>query len=136
MQWPRKLEALVWEKQFLPSSHACMVFHTNPCNFEIFKTVMKYFLQRYRAQISFYFIKVIWALKCVKERFNDSLKILEFYNKDLHGKPCKGDWVAKVVFHIKMLLTFGGRCNCYFWDIRLKILRSPNFNMLFQLVLT
>ena len=35
-----------------------------------------------------------------------------------------------------MLLTFGGRCNRYFWDIRLKILRLPKFNMLFQLVLT
>ena len=34
-----------------------------------------------------------------------------------------------------MLLTFGSRCNRYFWDIRLKILRLPNFNMLFQLVL-
>ena len=38
-----KLEAFVWEKQLLPSGHTCMVFHTNPCNFEIFKTVMKYF---------------------------------------------------------------------------------------------
>ena len=27
--------------------------------------------------------------------------------------------------------TFGGRCNRYFWDIRLKILRLHNFNMLF-----
>ena len=44
--------------------------------------------------------------------------------------------VAKVVFLIQMLLTFGGRCNRYFWDIRLNILRSLNFNMLFQLVLT
>ena len=44
--------------------------------------------------------------------------------------------MAKVVFLIQMLLTFGGRCNRYFWDIRLKILRLPNFNMLFQLVLT
>ena len=35
-----------------------------------------------------------------------------------------------------MLLTFGGRCNRYFWDIRLKILRSLNFNVLFQLVVT
>ena len=56
--------------------------------------------------------------------------------KDLYGKPCKHDCVAKVVFLIQMLLTFGGRCNRYFWDIRLKILRLPNFNMLFQLVLT
>ena len=29
-----------------------------------------------------------------------------------------------------------GRCNRYFWDIRLKIDRLPNFLMLFQLVLT
>ena len=43
---------------------------------------------------------------------------------------------AKVVFLIQILLTFGVRCNRYFWEIRLKILRSPNFNMLFQLVLT
>ena len=33
-------------------------------------------------------------------------------------------------------LTFGGRCNRYFWDIQLKSLSLPNFNMLFQLVLT
>ena len=26
--------------------------------------------------------------------------------KDLYGKPCKRDWVAKVVFLIKMLLNF------------------------------
>ena len=27
----------------------------------------------------------------------------------------------------KQALTFGGRCNHYFWDIRLNIHRSPNF---------
>ena len=46
------------------------------------------------------------------------------------------NWAATVVFLIQMLLTFGGRCNRYFSDIRLKMLRLPNFNMLFQLVLT
>ena len=45
-----------------------------------------------------------------KERFKDSLKIF----KDLYGKPCKRDWVAKVVFLKQMLLTFGGRYNRYF----------------------
>ena len=55
---------------------------------------------------------------------------------DLYGKPCNGDWMAKVVFLIQMPPTFGGRCNRYFRSIRLKILRLPNFNMLFQLVLT
>ena len=32
--------------------------------------------------------------------------------------------------------NFGSHCNCYFWDVWLKILRLSNFNMLFQLVLT
>ena len=54
----------------------------------------------------------------------------------MYGKPCKRDWVAKVVYLIQMLPTLGGCCNRYFWDIRLKILRLPNFNMPFQLVLT
>ena len=53
----------------------------------------------------------------------------------MYRKPCKRDRVAKVLL-IQMLLTFGGRCNRYFWDIRLNILTLPNFNMLFQLVLT
>ena len=44
--------------------------------------------------------------------------------------------MAKVVVLIQMLLTFDGRCNRYFEDIRLKILILRNFNMLFQLVLT
>ena len=29
-----------------------------------------------------------------------------------------------------------GKVYCYFCDIRLKIYRSPNFNMLFQLLIT
>ena len=67
--------------------------------------------------------------------FHDSLKIFEIY-KDLYEKPFKRDWVAKVVFPIQIFLIFGRRCNCYFWDIWLKIYRLPNFNMHFQLVLT
>ena len=60
-----------------------------------------------------------------KERFNDTFKNVRIY-KDLYEKPCKRDWVAKAVFLIQMLLTLDGRCNRYFWDIRLKILRLPN----------
>ena len=53
--------------------------------------------------------------------------------KDLYVKPCKCDWMAKVVFLIQMLPTFGSHCNhCFFWGIGLKILRLPNLNMLFQ----
>ena len=44
--------------------------------------------------------------------------------------------MAKVVFRIQIFLIFGSRCNHYFLDIQLEIYRLPNFNMLFQLVLT
>ena len=37
----RTLEWSVWEKRLLPSSHACMIFHTNPCQFRNFQTVLK-----------------------------------------------------------------------------------------------
>ena len=49
----------------------------------------------------------------LKEIFHDSLKISK-YCKDLYGKPFKGDWLARVVFPIQILLNFGGRCNSYF----------------------
>ena len=51
-----------------------------------------------------------------KERFNDSLKILEFTRRTL----LKRDWVAAAVER----------------DIRAKSYRLPNCIMLFQLVLT
>ena len=91
-----------------------MVFHTNPCNFEIFKTVMKYFLKHHRAQISFYFIKAIRVLKCVKERFNEGLKILEFTRICMENHASVTGWQNYFVYLIQMLPTFGGSCNRYF----------------------
>ena len=41
-----------------------------------------------------------------------------------------------VCFLIQILIIFGGRCNRYFWDIRLKLYSFINFSMLFQFVLT
>ena len=42
-----------------------------------------------------------------------------------------------LAYHLIILLIFGGCCNRYIWDIRLKMYRLPfsNFNMLFQLAL-
>jgi len=37
----QKLEGFVREENALPSSHAPVVFHTNPCNFASFKTAIK-----------------------------------------------------------------------------------------------
>ena len=88
-----------------------------------------------RAQIDCYELKGGLSPVILKEIFHESFENFRIY-KDLYGKPLKRDWVAKVVFLIQMLLTFGGRYNCYFCDTRLKILRLFNFNMLFQLVLT
>ena len=64
-------------------------------------------------------------------RFFKISKLQGFVLKSMQG------WLdGRVIFPIQMLPTFGGRCNRYFWDVRLKIFRLPNFNMLFQLVLT
>ena len=66
-------------------------------------------------------------------RFNDSLKLSEF------TRSCMGNhssmitrWQLRAVFLIQILLIFSGHCNCYFWDIPLKVYRLPYFNMLFQ----
>ena len=89
-----------------------------------------------------WFFKVAWS-KIPKKLIEDNewnyfttvlkiSKLQEFVWKTMQRR----DWMAKVVYLIQMLPTFGGRCNRYFWDIRLEILSLPNFNMLFQLVLT
>ena len=75
--------------------------------------------------------RIYWRRWC--RNFLKQFKNFRIY-KELYEKPWKRDWVAKVVFLIEMLLTFGGRYNCFFWDTRMKILRLLNFNMLFQLV--
>ena len=77
--------------------------------------------------------KWFWTTFSLGAPGNISWHFWKFRNyKDLYGKPYKRDWMAKVVYLIQMLPTFSGRCNRYFWDIRLKLLRLPNFNMLFQ----
>ena len=58
-------------------------------------------------------------------------KLQGFVWKTMQGWPD-----GKSCFSHSKPPTFGGRCNRYFWDIGLNILRLPNFNMVFQLVLT
>ena len=50
--------------------------------------------------------------------------------RDLYGKPLKHDWVASVFPKscCYLLLSFGGCCNRFFWDIRLTFYRLSNFN--------
>ena len=67
--------------------------------------------------------------------FHDSLKISKFTRICMENHSSVTGW-QKVAFPIQIFLIFGGRCNCYFWDIWLKIYRLPNLNMHFQLVLT
>ena len=90
-------------------------------NSKIFKLSLNLSFTHLRAQITCYELKRDLSPIMLKEIFRHSFENFEIY-KDLYGKPCKRDWVAKVVFLLQMLLTFSGRCNPYFWDIRLKIL--------------
>ena len=62
-----------------------------------------------------------------KRKIKRQFKNFRIY-KELYEKPLKHDWVGRVVFLIQILLFFAGGCNCCFWDIWLKIFRSPNFN--------
>ena len=79
-------------------------------NSKIFKLSCNLFLMHLRAQIVYYELKVDLSPVMLKEIFHDSFENFENY-KDLYGKPCKRDWMAKAVFLVQMLPTFGGRCN-------------------------
>ena len=70
----------------------------------------------------------------LKEIFHDSFENFEIY-KDLYGKLCIRDCVAKVVFLIQMLLTFGGRSGfliliCFFQLVLTKFFKSELFSFL------
>ena len=67
----------------------------------------------------------------LKEIFHDSFESFEIYRVFIEYHASVTGW--QKLFSHTVLLTFGGRCNCYFSDIRLKILRLPNFNMLLRL---
>ena len=68
----------------------------------------------------------------LKKIFHDGLNISKITRVCMENHSSVTGW--QELFFI--LLNFGGRCNRYFWDIRLKISNVPNFNMLSQLVLT
>ena len=68
-----------------------------------------------------------------KETFHDSF--WKFWNyKDLYGKPCKRDSMAEVVFSCFQLSA--AVAIAAFEIYGLKFFKLPNFDMLFQLVLT
>ena len=72
-------------------------------NSEIFKLSLNLSLTHLRGQISCY--ESEGELRPVMFKFEN----FQSY-KNLYGKPFKGDWVAKVVFLIQILLIFGVRC--------------------------
>ena len=74
----RKLEAFVWEKQLLPPSHACMVFHKILVNSKIFKLSLYLSLTHLRAQIACYELKGDLSAVMLKEIFDESFENFEF----------------------------------------------------------
>ena len=73
-------------------------------NSKIFKLSLNLSLTHLMAQIAHYELKGDLSPVMIKEIFQNY--------KALYGKPSKRDWMAKVVFLIQMLQTFGGRRNC------------------------
>ena len=82
-----------------------------------FKLTLSLSLTPLRARMVCYELKGDLNPVMLKEIFQDSFENFEI----------------KSICIDQMLPTFGGRCNRYFWDIGLKILRLPNFNILFVL---
>ena len=74
----------------------------------------------------FFSWQAIWALKCVRQIFNESLKISKFTRICMKYHSSVAGWQE----------FSRGRCNRFFWYIRLKIYRLLNFNMLFQFLRT
>ena len=82
------------------------------------------------------FVKGVLSSVMLKQIFQ--FENFEIY-KDLYGKPLKPDRVTKVVFLMHTSFQFSTAVAISTFEIlhkRLKIFRLPNFNILFQLVLT
>ena len=72
----------------------------------------------------------------LKEIFHESFENFETTRICVENHASVTGWQKLLLLiQIIMLPTFGGLCNRYFWDIRLKMLRLLNFKMVFQLVL-
>lgn len=66
-----------------------------------------------------------------KEIFHDSFKNFKITRICVENHASVTGW-QKLLYLIQILPTFGGHCNRDFWDLRLKILRLPYFNILFE----
>ena len=84
-----------------------------------------------------YYLKGDLSPVMLKEIFHSSFESSEITRIFIENHASVNGWMdGKSCFLMQTPPTFGGRCNHYFWGIRRRILRLPNFNMLFQLVLT
>ena len=70
-------------------------------------------LTHLRLQIVCYELKGDLSPVMLKELFHDSFENFESTRICMENHASR-NWIAKVVFLIQMLLTFGGRCNRYF----------------------
>ena len=81
-------------------------------NFEIFRLSLNLSLIHLRDLSACYEFKGDLSSVMLKEIFHDSLIILKFRRICMENNSSV-TWVAKVVFLKKILLIFGGCCNCY-----------------------
>ena len=88
-----------------------MVF--NPSKSKIFKLSLKLFFTHLRAQIACYDLKGNLSHVMLKKIFHDSFENFEITRICMGNHASVTECMAKVVFLIQMLPTFGGRCNRY-----------------------
>ena len=77
-----------------------------------------------RTQIACYELKRYLSPVILKKIFHDSFENFEIY-KDLYGKSCKRDWVAKVVFTrddvVSQRLKFGSAFLSSSWESKIAL---------------
>ena len=106
--------------------------HEFASNNKNFQTVVKSFLYTFKGSNCLYELKGDLSPVMLKEIFHDSFKNFKITTICVENHASVTGW-QKLLYLIQMLPTFGSHCNRYFLDLRLKILRLPYFNMLFQL---
>ena len=87
-------------------------------NFEKFKLSWNISLSKKGLKSPVYSQQAIWALKCIRERFNDSLKISKFTRICMEKHSSMTGWqkfFPRVVV-LSPFLSFGGCCNHFCQD--------------------
>ena len=126
-----EFHSIAWSHFLLSVTEGIIMTQSNRMKFrlEIFKLSWNISLSINKGLKSpFYSWQAIWALKCIRERFNNSLKISKFTRICMENHSSMTGWQEFFPRVVSLLLSFGSCCNRFFWDIWFKFYRLSNFN--------